>query len=60
MEVWVWRGYGGVGIGNFMYISLHCHQNDSCIKMSNDESHFNISLIIARDKVKTVSTDYTL
>ena len=24
-----------------VYISLHCHhQNDSCIKMGSDESHF--------------------
>ena len=31
--------------------SLHCHhQNDSCIKMGNNESHFNVSLIM-RDKV---------
>ena len=34
-----------------MYLSLHCpHQNDSCIKMGSDESHFNISSIV-RDKV---------
>ena len=36
-----------------------CHnQNDSCIKMGTDESHFNTSLTM-RDKVtiKTVSTD---
>ena len=42
-----------------MYLSLHCHhQNDSCIKMGRDESHFNVSLI-ERGKVtnKTVSTD---
>ena len=26
-------------------LSLHCHhQNDSCIKMGSDESHFNVSL----------------
>ena len=32
-------------------LSLHCHhQNDSCIKMGSDESHFNVSLIV-RDKV---------
>ena len=31
--------------------SLHCHhQNDSCIKMGSDESHFNVSLIVI-DKV---------
>ena len=34
-----------------IYQSLHCHhQNDSCIKMGSDESHFNVSLIV-RDKV---------
>ena len=34
-----------------MYLSLHCHhQNDSCIKMGSDESHFNVALIV-RDKV---------
>jgi len=33
------------------YISLHCHhQNDSCIKMGSDESHFNVSSTV-RDKV---------
>ena len=32
-------------------LSLHCpHQNDSCIKMGSDESHFNVSLIV-RDKL---------
>ena len=34
-----------------IYLSLHCdHQNDSCIKMGGDESHFNVSLIV-KDKV---------
>ena len=34
-----------------MYLSLYCHhQNDSCVKMGSDESHFNVSLIV-RDKV---------
>ena len=34
-----------------IYISLHCqHQNDSCIKVGSDESHFNVSLTV-RDKV---------
>ena len=34
------------------YLSLHCHhQNDSCIKMGSDESHFNVSLTV-RDKVR--------
>ena len=40
-----------VGKGEIIYLSLHCHhQNDSCIKMGSDESHFNVSLIV-RDKV---------
>ena len=30
-----------------MYLSLHCHhQNDFCIKVGSDESHFNVSLIV--------------
>ena len=42
---------GGGGRGRLLYLSLHCHhQNDSCIKMGSDESHFNVSLIV-RDKV---------
>ena len=48
------RGYGGEGRERFyiyIYISLHCHhQNDSCITMGSDESHFNVSLTV-RDKV---------
>ena len=41
----------GGGGGEIIYISLHCHhQNDSCIKMGSDDSHFNVSLIV-RDKV---------
>ena len=33
------------------YLSLRCHyQNDSCIKIGSDESHFNVSIIV-RDKV---------
>ena len=40
-----------VGGEGDLYLSLHCHlQNDSCIKMGSDESHFNVSLIV-RDKV---------
>ena len=35
-----------------LYLTLHCHQqNNSCIKMGSDESHFNVSLIAIRDKV---------
>ena len=43
------RGPGGTYI--YIYLSLLCHhQNDSCIKVGSDESHFNVSLIV-RDKV---------
>ena len=44
-------GYGGGGRGKNIHLSLHCHhQNDFCIKMGINESHFNVSLIV-RDKV---------
>ena len=32
-----------------IHLSLH-HQNDSCVKIGSDESHFNVSLI-GRDNV---------
>ena len=47
-------GGGGIQVGEepeIIHLSLHClHQNDSCIKMGSDESHFILSLIV-RDKV---------
>ena len=34
-----------VGEREIIYISLHCHhQNDSCIKMGSNDSHFKVSL----------------
>ena len=39
---------GGKGVWRWwereiIYLSLHCHhQNDSCIKMDSDWSHFNV------------------
>ena len=50
------------GKREMLYLSQHCHhQNNFCITEmgSNDESHFNVSLIV-RDKVtiETVSTDH--
>ena len=40
-----------MGEGEIIYLSLHCqHQNDSCIKMGSDKSHFKVSLSV-RDKV---------
>ena len=44
-----------------MYLSLHCHhQNDFCIKMGSDESHFNVSVGSDGQSHKTVSTDHNL
>ena len=46
-------GEGGMegGEGEIIYLSLHCHhQNDFCINVGSDESHFNVSSI-AEDKV---------
>ena len=40
-----------VGERDSIYLLLHCHhQNDFCVKMGSDESHFNDSLIV-KDKV---------
>ena len=40
----VGRGVWRWGKKEIIYLSLHCHhQNDSCIKMGSDESHFNVS-----------------
>ena len=42
-----------------MYLSLHCHhQNDSCIKMGSDESHFNVSVGSDGQSRRTVSTNH--
>ena len=36
--VWRW------GEREIIYLSLHCHhQNDFCIKVGSDDSHFNVS-----------------
>ena len=43
--VWRW------GKREIIYLSLHCRrQNDSCVKMGSNKSHFNVSLIV-RNKV---------
>ena len=44
------------------YLSLHCHhQNDVCIKMGSNESHFNVSVESdSMDKVTKVSTNHNL
>ena len=44
-----------------MYLSLHCHhQNDPCIKMGGDESHFNVSVGNGGQSHRTVSTNHNL
>ena len=55
------RGYGGGGEREIIYLSLHCHhQNDSCIKMGSDESHFNVSVGSDGQSHRTVSTNHNL
>ena len=55
-------GYGGGEGRDTIYLSsLHCHhQNDFCIKMGSDESHFNVSLGSDGQSHKTVSTNHNL
>ena len=50
-----------VGAEGDIYLSLHCHhQNDFCIKMGSDESHFNVSVGSDGQSHKTVSTNHNL
>ena len=50
-----------LGEREIIYLSLHCHhQNDSCIKMGSDESHFNVSAGSDGHSHKTVSTNHNL
>ena len=57
---------GGEGVWRWeereiIYLSQHCHhQNDFCIKMGTDESHFNVSVGSVGQSHKTVSTNYNL
>ena len=45
------KGAKGWGERKTIYLSLYCHhQNDFCIKVGSDESHFNVSLIV-RDTI---------
>ena len=48
------------GEGDYI-LSLHCHhQNDSCIKMVSDESHFNVSVGSDGQSHRTVSRNHNL
>ena len=46
--------------GRILYLWLHCHNRNDCIKVGNDESHFNVSLNREGQSHKTVSTDHNL
>ena len=55
------QGGGGGGGGEIIYLLLHCHlQNDFCIKVGSDESHFNVSEGSDGQNHKTVSTNHNL
>ena len=55
--LWRWGGGGR----EIIFLSLHCHhQNDFCIKMGSDESHFNVSVVSDGQSHKTVSTNHNL
>ena len=50
-----------VGEREIIYLSLHCHhQNDSCMMMGSDESHFIVSVGSDGQSHKTVSTNHNL
>ena len=57
---------GGEGVWRreereIIYLSQHCHhQNDFCIKMGTDESHFHVSVGSDGQSHKTVSTNHNL
>ena len=50
------------GKREIIYLSLRgCHhQNDFCIKMGSDESHFNVSVGSDGQSHRTVSTDHNI
>ena len=50
-----------VGQREIISLWLHCHhQNDFCIKMGSEESHFNVSVGRNGQSHKTVSTNHNL
>ena len=55
------KGVWGWGGREIIYLLLHCHhQNDICIKMGSDESHFNVSVGRDGQSHRTVSTNHNL
>ena len=54
-------GVWSLGKREIRDLSLHCHhQNDSCIKMGSDESHFNVSVGSVGQSHGTVSANHNL
>ena len=50
-----------VGEREIIHLSPHCHhQNDFCIKMGSDESHFNVSVGSDGQSHRTVSANHNL
>ena len=50
-----------MGKREIIYLSLqYHHQNDSCIKMGSEESHFNVSMGSDGHSHRTVSTNHNL
>ena len=48
----------GGGGREIIYLALHCHhQNDFCIKVGSDESHFKFHICEGQSH-KTVPTDH--
>ena len=48
--------------GDYIDLSLHCHhQNDFCIKMGSEKSHFNVSAVGSDGQShRTVFTNHSL
>ena len=46
--------------GDYIPIATHAHQNDFCVKVGSDESHFNVSVGSGGQSHETVSTNHSL
>ena len=58
---WGGKGVRRWGEREIIYLSLHCHhQNDCCIKVGSDESHFHVLIGSDGQSHKTVSTNYNI
>ena len=55
------KGVWKLGERECIYLLLHCqYQNEFCIMMGSDESHFNVSVGNDGQSHKTVSTNHNL